>query len=77
MTLTVSTLLTVLIAYFLVSPFMSGKHELIGTDHSATDARERNQQMLRDLELDLAMGKLSSKEYQVLQRSLEPEHDEA
>ena len=76
-TLSLSTLLAVFVAYFLVTPFLARQHGSIGSERSSADGHERNQQMLRDLELDLAMGKLSANEYQVLQRSLEPEHDDA
>lgn len=71
MVLTISSLLAVAVAYFLYAPFTTRQHNLIGSDHPSADRDERNQQMLRDLELDMAMGKLSDKEYQVLQRSFD------
>ena len=75
--LTLSTLLAVAVAYFLITPFLGQHHSEIGSAHSSADSAERNQQMLRDLELDLAMGKLSTSEYNALQRSLERSHDQA
>ena len=76
MSLSISTLLAVLVAYFLMLPFLKRQHSIIGAEHSSADALERNEQMLRDLELDLAMGKLTTGEYTALQSSLQQPRDE-
>ena len=59
---------TLLVAWFLIAPHLRGADVALyradGPSSSKADQRERSEQLLRDLELDFAIGNVGQKEYE-------------
>lgn len=77
MTIAGALALSILVAWWLLAPLVRGTAEaapeFAGTREALLDQRDRCRQVLKDLDLDFAMGKVPEGDYEITRQRLTAE----